>query len=137
MILCSIFCIQQVFFSFGVGGLWAQDNSDQPGDPIVEVDVPQQLVGAEILGKMGFDAKCAACHGTNAAGVQGSGPPLVHKIYEPGHHGDMSFFLAVRRGTRSHHWRFGDMPPVEGLTESDVANIVAYVRALQRENGIN
>jgi hypothetical protein len=28
------------------------------------------------------------------------------------------------------------MPPVEGLTVSDIANIVAYVRALQRANGI-
>jgi len=34
------------------------------------------------------------------------------------------------------HWRFGDMPPVEGLSRRDVAAIVAYVRELQRANGI-
>jgi hypothetical protein len=49
----------------------------------------------------------------------------------------MSFVLAVKNGVRAHHWRFGDMPPVDGLTQSDVMNIVAYVRELQRANGIN
>ena len=45
---------------------------------------------------------------------------------EPGHHGDGSFHQAVARGVRAHHWRFGDMPPVEGLSRRDVAGIVAY-----------
>ncbi|MEE9388504.1 MAG: cytochrome c, partial [Paracoccaceae bacterium] len=35
-----------------------------------------------------------------------------------------------------HHWRFGSMPPVEGLTDGDVAMVVDYVRTLQRANGI-
>ena len=46
-------------------------------------------------GKRGFEAKCAACHGVNAAGQDGVAPPLVHKIYEPSHHGDESFQRAV------------------------------------------
>jgi hypothetical protein len=29
------------------------------------------------------------------------------------------------------------MPAVEGVTNEDVLNIVAYIRALQRANGIN
>ena len=63
-------------------------------------------------------------------------PPLVHIIYEPGHHGDESFQRAVALGVRAHHWRFGNMAPVEGLTREDVALIVAYIRELQRANGI-
>ena len=82
-----------------------------------------------------FNQRCAVCHGRNATGsVQG--PPLVHRIYEPGHHSDMSFLLAVRRGVRAHHWRFGNMAPVPGLSEADVREIVRYVRALQRAKGI-
>ncbi len=103
---------------------------------LVEVNVPE-LAGNAIIGKQVFDAKCAACHGDNAAGLDGSGPPLIHKIYEPSHHGDQAFLLAVRRGVRSHHWRFGDMPPVEGLTDGDVKMIVEYIRAVQRNNGIS
>jgi hypothetical protein len=45
--------------------------------------------------------------------------------------------IAAERGVRSHHWKFGDMPPIEGLTQGDVKMIATYVRELQRENGIN
>lgn len=107
------------------------------GDPIVAVKLPTQLSALAQSGEAAFNSKCAACHGENATGLEGAAPPLVHKIYEPSHHADMSFFLAVQNGVRAHHWRFGNMPPVEGLTRGDVKGIVAYVRELQKENGIN
>jgi mono/diheme cytochrome c family protein len=107
------------------------------GGAIVVPRVPEQFSADQAMGKRAFEAKCAACHGENGAGIRGAAPPLVHKIYEPSHHGDFAFALAVKNGVRAHHWPFGDMPPVQGLTDADVAVIVAYVRALQRENGIN
>jgi mono/diheme cytochrome c family protein len=122
--------------------LWSGQSSDpvaaRPavGGAIVEVVVPE-LQGVESLGERAFNAKCAECHGQNAAGQNGVAPPLVHKIYEPSHHGDAAFLLAARNGARSHHWKFGDMPPVKGVTDADVATIISYVRALQRANGIN
>lgn len=64
------------------------------------------------------------------------GPPFLNKIYEPSHHGDTSFQLAVRNGTKAHHWKFGDMLPLPGVTPDQVAHITAYVRALQRRIGI-
>ena len=82
-----------------------------------------------------FNQKCAVCHGLHAAGTP-QGPPLVHRYYEPGHHSDMAFLLAVRRGVRAHHWRFGNMPPVPGVSDAEVRDIIRYVRALQRANGI-
>ena len=72
----------------------------------------------------------------NGVGQEGLAPPLVHNIYEPGHHGDEAFQRAVAVGVRRHHWPFGDMPPVEGLSRADVALIVAYIRELQSANGI-
>ena len=89
-----------------------------------------------VQGEALYTETCAACHGVDAAGQEGVAPPLVHKIYEPGHHGDLSFQRAVKFGVKAHHWRFGDMAPVEGLTEGDVVMITRYVRELQRENGI-
>lgn len=56
-------------------------------------------------------------------------------MYEPNHHGDAAFLLAARNGVRQHHWRFGDMAPVPGLSDDDIAAIVAYVREQQRING--
>lgn len=90
----------------------------------------------EARGAQLFAANCATCHGPAGDGTA-AGPPLVHVIYEPSHHGDVSFLLAVQRGVQPHHWAFGPMPPVTGLDEADVADIVAWVRARQREAGID
>ena len=113
------------------------DTSDiADGAPIVEVSLPAELSANAQIGKRAFEDKCAACHGTNAAGQNGIAPPLVHKTYEPGHHSDMAFVMAAKNGVRAHHWQFGNMPPVEGLTDADVKMIARYVRELQAENGI-
>jgi len=114
----------------------ADRNTGQNGGPLAQVKVPV-LQGDAIEGQRIFDARCAACHGVNAAGKGGAGPPLVHRIYRPSIHGDLAFLLAVRNGVRAHHWRFGSMLPQDGLSDGDVSKIVAYVRALQRENGIS
>jgi len=107
------------------------------GAAMVEATLPDALSQKAQMGKQAFEAVCAECHGQNAAGKAGNGPPLIHKIYEPSHHGDMSFHMAVQNGVRAHHWKFGDMPPQDGLTRADVNAIVAYVREVQRANGIN
>jgi mono/diheme cytochrome c family protein len=86
-------------------------------------------------GEQLFAANCAVCHGAVGEGTA-TGPPLVHVIYEPGHHSDESFHLAVQRGVQAHHWDYGPMPPVSGLSREEVADIIAYVRDLQREAGI-
>ncbi|WP_291730452.1 cytochrome c [Leisingera sp. F5] len=108
----------------------------ETGALLAEVKLPPDLSETAKIGKRAFDAVCADCHGDNAAGRNGMGPPLVHKIYEPSHHGDAAFLLAVRNGVRAHHWDFGSMPPQQGLTNGDVKGITQYVRELQRVNGI-
>jgi mono/diheme cytochrome c family protein len=86
-------------------------------------------------GEAKFKANCAGCHG--AAGVGTSqGPPLVHKVYEPNHHGDAAFQRAVAGGVRAHHWEFGNMPKIETVTPEDVEQITQYVRWLQKQAGI-
>jgi hypothetical protein len=93
--------------------------------------VPAEFAGGERL----FNANCARCHGQLALGT-GQGPPLVHRIYEPNHHGDAAFLFAVARGVPQHHWSFGNMPPVAGLDQTAVEQITGYVRWLQRQAGI-
>lgn len=104
---------------------------------LADVLLPATLSQNAQIGKRGFEAKCAACHGLNAVGQDGVAPPLIHIIYEPSHHGDEAFQRAAAMGVRGHHWPFGDMPPVEGVTRGDVTMIIAYIRELQRANGIN
>ena len=119
----------------GVGAFWYFGQPVPQGGPLVEVAVPALSV-AESQGEAKYTALCAKCHGANGAGQAGIAPPFVHPVYEPGHHADAAFLAAALTGVRAHHWPFGDMPPVEGATEQDVRQIVAYVRALQRANGI-
>lgn len=89
-----------------------------------------------VLGERLFSQNCAVCHGQEAAGTAQSGPPLVHKIYEPSHHADGAFYLAVSKGVRAHHWQFGNMPPINDVSMEETAHIIGCVRALQRQNGI-
>ena len=108
-----------------------------PGAALAQVRLPARLSAQAATGKTYYDAVCASCHGANAAGQDGIAPPLVHKIYEPSHHGDAAFLVAVRNGARQHHWSFGSMLPVQQkLTDGEIAAITLYVRELQRENGI-
>ena len=89
-------------------------------------------------GKQGeslFNANCRACHGASAAGTK-LGPPLIHDIYNPGHHSDQAFYLAAATGVRQHHWSYGDMPAQPQVSEAEVGLIIRYVRELQEANGI-
>jgi mono/diheme cytochrome c family protein len=92
---------------------------------------PPEVAGGKAL----FEQNCSPCHGPAADGTT-QGPPLVHIIYEPNHHGDASFVLAARNGVRAHHWRFGDMAPLPNVTEEMVLEIVGYIRWMQRQVGI-
>jgi cytochrome c len=87
------------------------------------------------LGRMNYEAYCASCHGKTGRGSD-KGPTFISRIYHPGHHGDRAFIIAPKRGARAHHWPFGDMKPVPGVTDNQLFLILKYVRAVQKANGV-
>ena len=101
---------------------------------VVDVQVPE-LSAEALRGQQAFNANCAQCHGKNGSGT-GKGPPLIHQLYNPGHHGDQSFLRAAKRGVRRHHWPYGDMPKQPQVNNRELAAIVKYLRELQVANGI-
>ena len=108
--------------------------SEAPADEPVAVasgDSPE----AELPGEQLFIANCSMCHGADASGT-GLGPPLLDRIYEPGHHPDASFVIAVARGVRQHHWQFGNMPAVPDLSIAEIHQVICFVRQLQVADGI-
>lgn len=107
-------------------------SSNPAASQVAGANVPAEFVD----GKRLYDTHCARCHGVHAAGT-GRGPSFLSKVYEPSHHGDQAFVLAVKRGVTAHHWGFGNMPPVPGISDDDVAKIVGYVRWAQRVVGIS
>jgi len=88
------------------------------------------------LGKQKFDERCSSCHGLWGMGTK-QGPPLMHSFYKPSHHADGAFYRAALKGVRAHHWKFGDMPRVQGIELKELDLIIPFIRWLQRENGIH
>ena len=107
-------------------------DSSQPKPAAGAGAVPAEFQAGEAK----FNAHCSACHGPQAAGTQ-QGPPLVHKIYEPNHHGDAAFLRDAEFGVKAHHWEFGNMPKIEGVSPAEVEQITRYVRWLQRQAGLS
>ena len=97
---------------------------------------PQGFIGDSIKGESLYSQNCLACHGNSGLGTN-HGPPLVHKTYSISHHADLAFHLAVKNGVPAHHWNFGDMKPIPGLSPENVEHIIEYVRAIQRKSGID
>lgn len=114
--------------------LWLREPDPAPFEPVA-VSLPAKLSAVAKDGQILFEENCAQCHGDRGGGTP-EGPPFVHDIYNPGHHSDAAFLLAVRNGVRAHHWPFGNMPPQPQVSDPEVEAITAYVRALQEENGI-
>jgi mono/diheme cytochrome c family protein len=106
-------------------------SQDEPAPKNLTAPVPAEYQAGEAK----FKANCAACHGVGGVGTS-QGPPLVHKVYEPNHHGDAAFQRAVAGGVRAHHWEFGNMPKIETVSPDDVEQITRYVRWLQKQAGI-
>lgn len=96
------------------------------------------LTGEELLvaGETSFRQYCAACHGADLRGTD-QGPSFLSIFYEPNHHGDFAFVSAAKNGVPAHHWRFGDMPAVPGITDDEIAAVTAYVRSVQEAEGFD
>jgi len=126
--------------AFVVGGVAVlstkfNGSTAKTGSGTVSVSVPKDLSPTAQKGAKLFADTCASCHGENGSGSD-KGPPLIHDIYNPGHHGDDSFYRAVRSGVQQHHWPYGNMPAQAKINDQMVSDIVAYVREVQRANGI-
>jgi len=122
-------------WSWGLAGVllvaMAACDPPQPTPAAGGAATPAELQAGEAK----FNANCSVCHGQQGTGTA-QGPPLVHKIYEPNHHGDAAFQRAAAGGVRAHHWEFGNMPKIDAVTSADVDQIIQYVRWLQKQAGI-
>ncbi len=87
------------------------------------------------VGKKKYQESCSICHGKWLAGTK-QGPPLMHGFYKPSHHGDPAFYRAALKGVRAHHWKFGNMPPINGINRKDMDSIVPFIRWLQQKKGL-
>lgn len=113
-----------VFVAFGTSGLDAFDEG--AGRSMSSVSVERGLAA--------FAGECARCHGRLAEGTDRA-PNLIHRDYGPGARSDAQFRRAVRRGMPARDG-YGAMPAFPDVTERRLARMIAFVRELQRANGI-
>jgi hypothetical protein len=62
----------------------------------VDVEVPELSPVAQ-AGQEAFQKHCAMCHAPKAGGTE-QGPPLIHRLYVPGHHARVAENREDRRG---------------------------------------
>jgi len=129
--LLAAACSGEDASSDDTGAYEATQSSDTTVASVTEGELSQAGLAGERL----FIANCSSCHGLQASGTA-QGPPLVHEIYESGHHSNASFVIAVARGVRQHHWQFGNMPAVPDLSIDEIHQVICYVRELQLANDI-
>lgn len=105
----------------------ATGGSDDPPAP----GSPEQVA----LGQEVFDQSCATCHGPGGGGGL-AGPPLTHEMYEGLTDADIR--TVIEQGKAPENWpRFeAGMTPVPGLSVTEVDAVIAYVRSVQREAGL-
>lgn len=82
-------------------------------------------------GKKVFEANCAACHQPTGTGLPGAFPPLAKSDYLNGQPVD-SIINVVLKGLNKPITVNGvkystAMPPLVGLSDADVANVLTYV----------
>lgn len=103
----------------------AGTDQSTPGDSIAATG----SLGAEV-----YANSCASCHGADLRGTD-KGPSQLSIVYEPNHHPDDAYRSAISNGARQHHWTFGDMPPVAGLTDEEIEAVIAFIRTEQSRQG--
>lgn len=102
-----------------------------PGEALRATE-PVEIPFAMAKGQVLYEKYCSSCHAADLEGTD-KGPPLIHPFYKPSHHGDRAFYRAALKGVRQHHWEFGDMPAVPGITQGKLDHIVPFIRYYQQQ----
>ena len=118
-------CPAAVFVVFGISGLDAFDEG---------AGVPASSLSAQ-AGRIAFAEECAGCHGRLAGGTE-RGPDLIQPAYGRRARSDAQFRRAVREGMPARRGGYGEMPAVKGVSERRLDRMIAFLREVQRVNGI-
>lgn len=93
--------------------------------------LPAAVAGDATAGKSIYESKCMICHGRDGASATGYAKALA---LEPAQLGsdrvqkksDADIRKVILEGS-------GKMKPVKGLSDLDIANVIAYVRTLAKK----
>ncbi len=97
----------------------------------VSVPLLSSVKGDAAAGKVSFAKRCASCHGASGEGKESIAKMLKVEMRHLGSKevqakSDADLRKVIVEGT-------GKMKPVKGLTDAEVANVIAYVRSLAKK----
>ena len=98
---------------------------------------PQAVASPDVvLGEQRYAQRCAMCHGADLRGSR-IGPSHLSSVFGPEQTTDAMFADAIRNGGRSGRFpQYDAMPAVPGLSNHEITSIIAYVRSVQRAQGL-
>jgi len=119
----------------GCGG--SGDSSSEESGAVEVKPREVEIAGDAAEGETQYQALCSACHGPDATGLPNLGKDLTTSEFLK-NKSDAEFVEFIKTGRPSsdpENTTGIDMPPKGGnpaLTDEDMANIVAYVRTLEK-----
>ncbi len=137
-----IFCLALLLLF--AGGVYFDENSGwfnaqvyAPYTDVNEVEAYQPVSGAAAVlaqGKHTYDTICAACHGPDGAGKPGQAPPLAGSewVNAAGHQRIVEIPQLGLNGqvtVEGQSWNLSMAPMGAGLSDSDLAAVLTYVRS--------
>ena len=131
MKLSALCLLANIWFSLAACGGEGESGTDAaPAEPL--------SVGDAANGKEVFMGTCFTCHGDDATGIEGSGTNLtVSEFIRTKTDAELVEYIKVGREMNDPLNTTGiAMPPYGAnpmLTDQDLADVVAYLRTLQRE----
>lgn len=112
----------------GVLGLTSCGGKDEQDVPLTQ----EQLVAR---GRQVYAGTCATCHGDALKGSS-MAPSLLQAPFAPDQTPDSAFANAIQNGVPQKRFAKGPMPAQPSVAPKDIPAVVAYVRSVQRDNGI-
>lgn len=98
-----------------------------------------ETAGGEVdlaAGEQTYMDFCGSCHGRDFEG-SAAGPSQLDAGFAPEVTTDEDFRSAITQGAPQQNYDFTAMPAIGSLDDTEIENVIAYIRSVQEERGFN
>ena len=89
-----------------------------------------------VAGEQTYMDFCGSCHGRDFEG-SAAGPSQLDPVFAADVTTDEDFRRAITEGAPKENYDFTAMPAIGSLDDTEIENVIAYVRSVQEERGFN
>lgn len=111
--------------------MWGREKISITASP----HIPELSASAQ-HGRAIINSQCIECHGVDGTGGSRKGPPLLHPMYREAIFPDHHYKRVLIEGRPQNNWKFGPMPAQPQLSDADMNGIIAFIREVHDETGV-